>query len=361
LFYSEGNSTLGSTTPVVPVHAQINNQEGTASLNRNMTINLTSPVGRPTVRHFGSFNPTTNVAHTVPAAQWVLAGNGINAPIAATTIRTFANIVNTATVPSFVSGTTANTFGVVIPVNYVGTFTLTVAGLYTITFNVTMDRTASSAVQIGETFVSGAGANRIEWRVIGRRDNQALLITESMQFDAMPNNVHANWDTNIRWDGSNLAAALNGIRGRNSQAPTDAWRARLVTDAAFMGMIAPQTIYTRVGWNNVRFGGYRAMANQQVFVLSEEEVLRQLNFSGTQTADLNYNVFGDVTLFADANSLRSTTFASDEWTRFRSPTNVANQSMVTNRLGAYRTGTLASASQAHVARGVRPSVVINLP
>ena len=301
LRYSEGWQLLDATT-------------------NTLTIDLATPQGAATTRFFTARNSTDSANYTVALAQWVLSDASIT-----------------------LSQVTANqAYGVVIPAGYSGTFTLTVSDTYTITFNVG----GTGGTDIGETWL----ADGIDWRILAKGAG-TLVIAEHVQLDQQINATSTNWDTNIKWAGSSLRADLNGT-GAAGTRPAKTWY-----EARNLGSlgIVPTQIFTRIGWNDVRYGGYEALAGQSFFLLSEEEVFNALGASGTQVPDLTKNLFAPSVLFRDANARKASTLASTTSWWLRSPRSLTSSAAMVNSATGVAYGSTVSNTF-----GVRPAFVTNL-
>ena len=317
LRYSEGNMLYGATT-----------ESATTTAANAFTINLATPQGAATTRFFTTRNAADSVNFTVPVARWVLSDVSGD-PYAGSNPLTQV--------------TAGQCYGVRVPVGYEGSFRLTIDGVYTITFNVT----PTGGTNVGETW----GRDGIDWRILAKSGGNTLVIAEHIQLDQRINGTTTNWDNAIKWAGSELRADLNGSGAAGTRAAKTWYEAR---NLGSLGIV-PTTINTRVGWNDVRYGGYEPLANQSFFLLSEEEVFRTLTWAGTQTPDLGQNLFPGSVLFPDALSRRSTSLASNTWWWLRSPSFNAGRAAV---VGASAGG--ANAGGVSVARGVRPAFVTNL-
>ncbi|MDR3136296.1 MAG: prepilin-type N-terminal cleavage/methylation domain-containing protein, partial [Coriobacteriales bacterium] len=242
----------GTDPPIPPeppiVESDVFYSEGALNLpTGGYTINLTSPVGWPTVRYFTSSNAS---------ATWSL---------------------NPGTTGATLSGTGA-TRAVSIPQDATGTATLT-SDAYTITFDVQTNRPPSPTLKRGDTFY----ASTFDWRILYKASNtDALVIAEHIIDTQAINATYTNWDTDIRWDGSTLRAALNNN--------TYAYSYDNLTD--IKAKILDTTLYTRIGATDVRtapyktggtldsgHNGYHELTNQKLFLLSEEEVFRTIVYS----------------------------------------------------------------------------------
>ncbi|MDR3136837.1 MAG: DUF6273 domain-containing protein, partial [Coriobacteriales bacterium] len=302
LFYSEGGFNLPT---------------------KSYTINLTSPLGYPTVRYFSTSE--------TPASGWQLAPGSTGATLSP-------------------SGTNAS---VSIPVGATGTATLT-SDAYTITFSVQANRLPSSTLKRGDTFA----ASGFDWRILHKASNSdVLVISEHIIGTGVLNYVHTNWDTDIRWDGSYLRAALNGS--------TYAYSYDNLTD--IKAKILDTTLYTRIGvfddrtapYKSNGHNGYYELTNQKLFLLSEEEVFRTIADSpnGTTDAaslDLTKNLYGpSVVLFADNNARKTSGAYSYYW--LRSPRNgIGNAAWVLASTGSLSYGWVGGAF------GVRPAFRMDL-
>jgi type II secretory pathway pseudopilin PulG len=283
LSYSEGAVMLGSAT---------GSGGFTGLASTSYTINLTSPIGWPTVRYFSTSDAS---------ATWSLDAGTTGATLA--------------------SSSGANT-SVSIPVGATGTATLT-SDAYTITFDVAASRPPSTTLKRGDTFA----ASGFDWRILYKASNTDALVISEHTIDIQPmNSIRTSWDTNIRWDGSDLRAALNNN--------TYAYSYDNLTD--INTKILDTTLYTRIGFSDARIApyktggasdsghnGYKELTNQKLFLLSEEEVFRTIEYSygGTTdvaSMDLTQNLYGSsVVLFADANARK--TSGTDSWYWLRSP------------------------------------------
>ncbi|MDR3136430.1 MAG: type II secretion system GspH family protein, partial [Coriobacteriales bacterium] len=165
LSYSEGAVMLGSAT---------GSGGFTGLASTSYTINLTSPIGWPTVRYFSTSDASVT---------WSL---------------------DAGTTGATLSGTGA-TRAVSIPVGATGTATLT-SDAYTITFSVQANRAPSPTLKRGDTFY----ASGFDWRILYKASNtDALVIAEHIIDTKRISVTYTNWDINIRWDGSQLRTALN--------------------------------------------------------------------------------------------------------------------------------------------------------
>jgi hypothetical protein len=253
------------------------------------TINLTSPQGYPTVRYFSASDAS---------ATWSLDAGTTGATLA--------------------SSSGANT-SVSIPVGATGTATLT-SDAYTIIFDVQANRAPSTTLKRGDTFY----ASGFDWRILYKASNSDVLVISEHIIDTQRmHSSYINWDTNIRWDGSALRAALN-----NS---TYAYSYDNLTD--IKTKILDTTLYTRIGYSDARtapyktggasdsgHNGYYELTNQKLFLLSEEEVFRTITYGSDTTdaasLDLTQNLYGSsVVLFADANARRTSGTNSHYWLR----------------------------------------------
>jgi hypothetical protein len=289
--------------------------EGAINLSpANYTINLTSPQGYQTVRYFSASDAS---------ATWSLNPGTTGATVA--------------------SSSGANT-SVSIPQGATGTATLT-SDVYTITFSVQANRLPSSTLKRGDTFY----ASGFDWRILYKASNtDALVIAEHVIDNQQINATNTNWDTNIRWDGSDLRAALNGS--------TYPYSYDNLTD--IKAKILDTTLYTRIGFSDARYAGYQELPNQKLFLLSEEEVFRTIaqgsNTTDAASLDLTQNLYGSsVVLFADANARRTSGTYSYYW--LRSPR--GDTSRATN-VGA-SAGTLNN-SYVYNLYGVRPAFRMDL-
>jgi hypothetical protein len=177
LIASESGLLLGS--------ANVEANAYTETEDANLTVNLTSPVGAATERYF-----TTSTA--VAADKWVIDSTG-----------TEGGTVTKAQVTEDLS------YKVVIPTGTTGTATLTVDGVYKITFNITNGVEAASTLKAGETFA----ADGYEWRVLMKNaDDEVLVISEHAKtvdyFEAAStDSVYKKWsESAIR---TKVAALLN--------------------------------------------------------------------------------------------------------------------------------------------------------
>jgi hypothetical protein len=285
LSYSEGAVMLGSAT---------GSGGFTGLASTSYTINLTSPIGWPTVRYFSASDAS---------ATWSL---------------------DAGTTGATLSGSGANT-SVSIPVGATGTATLT-SDAYTITFDVQASRLPSTTLKRGDTFA----ASGFDWRILHKASNtDVLVISEHIIDTKQLNPITNNWDTDIRWDGSDLRASLNGS--------TYAYSYDNLTD--INTKILDTTLYTRIGFSDARtapyktggaldsgHNGYYELTGQKLFLLSEEEVFRTIAYSTSSTThttdaaslDLTKNLYGpSVVLFVDANARR--TFGTEYYYWLRSP------------------------------------------
>jgi hypothetical protein len=292
------------------------------------TINLTSPQGYPTVRYFSTSDAS---------ATWSLNAGTTGATLA--------------------SSSGANT-SVSIPQGATGTATLT-SDVYTITFDVQANRPPSSSLKRGDTFF----ANNFDWRILYKASNTDALVIAEHNIDVqIINSSNANWDTNIRWDGSALRASLNNN--------TYSYSYDNLTD--IKAKILDTTLYTRIGYSDARtapyktggtldsgHNGYRELTNQKLFFLSEEEVFRTIadSPSGTTDAaslDLTQNLYGSsVVLFADNNARK--TSGTDTWYWLRSPCAYAYAAAL---VGA--SSGSANFDNVYYMVGVRPAFRMNL-
>jgi glucan-binding YG repeat protein len=305
LFYSEGNTTLGD--------GDVTAME---TSDTTMTINLTSPIGAMTTRYF-------TTSSDVAAENWVIDNTSMsNGTVTKTQV-------------------TANkAYGITIPARATGTATLTV-GSYVITFNITNAQAASASLKAGETFAAAG----YEWRVLHKNgDTDVLVIAEHVLDSRAINSSSSSWDTSIRWDGSALKTALNDSTYNYSYGKLNS------TDSSFGGKINSTTIYTRIGHNG---STYQTLADQKLFLLSEEEVF--LTSGGTP--NLANNVHGNVVLFADANARKAVAVSgvSVSYYWLRSPRSGTDYAAQVNMLtGAVN---LNSVSRTF---GVRPALCLNL-
>ncbi|MDR3135970.1 MAG: DUF6273 domain-containing protein, partial [Coriobacteriales bacterium] len=290
------------------------------------TINLTSPQGYPTVRYFSTSDAS---------ATWSL---------------------DAGTTGATLSGSGA-TRAVSIPQGATGTATLT-SDAYTITFDVQANRAPSPTLKRGDTFY----ASGFDWHILYKASNtDALVIAEHIIDNQQINATATNWDTNIRWDGSALRAALNNN--------TYAYSYDNLTD--IKAKILDTTLYTRIGFSDARtapyktggasdsgHNGYYELTNQKLFFLSEEEVFRTIAYATVTTdaasLDLTQNLYGpSVVLFADANARRTSGPGSYYW--LRSPRGGASWATL-----VYASSGSANFDNVNYTLGVRPAFRMNL-
>jgi hypothetical protein len=328
LFYSEGNVALGDG-----ISGGLEDAD-----DENITINLTSPVGAETIRYFTTKNKAGTANITVPEGLWVLDSTGLTGGPA-----------------TLVAATANQEYGVRFPAGASGTAKLTV-GEYTVTFKVTANVPATNAVKVGETFK----ASDIEWRVLHKNGASDVLVIAEHVFDKQL--IHStlpvdNWDTTIRWAGSELRTKLHNSTFSYSYD-------RL--NSGFREMILDTTLHTRKGWSDVRFDGYDDLPGQKLFLLSEEEVFRTIaNTAGTTDAhsmELSKNVHGDVVLFADYHARKATGLTGAERYWLRSPRGSANNATTGAAFVNMSSGAGGSRSVNDAASnlGVRPALRLNL-
>jgi len=303
LFYSEGNKLYN---------------EGTTSSPVNLTINLTSPVGAATERYFttqavdGSANYSTDT--------WALDPGATGASLTAETAK--------------------QVYKVSIPVGATGTAKLTV-GSYTVTINVTDSQAASSSLNVGETFAESG----VEWRVLAKEGNQALIIAEHVLFNQRVHNANTNWDTTVNWGGAELCKALNGNSSYSTTAAGE-WYAGL--DSAFKSKVVPTTIKTKKEFDGSS-GDYITLADQKFFLLSEDEV-----YGTSAGGDTANNLYPGTTLFTDISSRKVTALSPSStswWLRSPRQSNFA-AALVSSGGGAASTTVMT-------AYGVRPACIID--
>jgi len=330
LYYSEGNATYGSNTAFVPLYT---NQPGTATTATSFTINLTSPVGAETGRYFSTygmtFNSTVNQAATI---SQINTGSSADATVstASTSWRRLA-----------------------IPIGYEGIITLVIGDAFTITLNVTADdgidtpasaKAKAAAAKVGETFK----ASGIEWRVIHKTTDEALIMAEHVLDMQQMHNIATSWDTNINWMNSNLRRDLNNATYTYSY-----------ENLSFKTVIKHTPLITRQGWNSDLSGynGATSATNDYIFLLSEEECSGVRAISNNNPADRSKNVYPGVALFADGLARRVTRLegltsgAIQYWGR-------SSSELTTSVVSFFDGSTVAT--NATTVRGVRPACIIYL-
>jgi hypothetical protein len=335
LFYSEGNTVYGAENDGTESTAGDYAPEATISklsTATSFTINLTSPVGGNTVRWFTT-NSTASKTWTVTQTGGTGTAGLVTAPTG----------TPTATVTSITA-----TYGVLIPAGFgTGIVTLTI-GSYIVTINVTADngtdtvesaKTKAFAANVGETFK----ASGIEWRVLGKQSDEALIIAEHVLDTQSINDTNTDWDTTILWSSSELRTNLNNSTHSYSAG-----------NLSFKDAILDTTLYTRKGWNGNTYNDPISITTDKVFLLSEEETLNSL-YSGTP--DFTQNIYPGTVLFADYHASKATIVsgktASYWW--LRSPSHRAiNAARVIMSNGKYSSNVVESLN------GVRPALRLDL-
>ncbi|MDR1805808.1 MAG: DUF6273 domain-containing protein [Clostridium sp.] len=287
LFYSEGNLMMGTSDPAD------NTTSGMVTKERRFTINLTSPIGANTERHFVVFGDVT--------PEWQIEDNNVDFDA---TIRD--TIGDRGGMPDyFLPGKPRKVVN--IPIGFVGQITLIVGAYFTITINVTADLQASSPIKIGETFE----ASGIEWRVLGKSGNEAVILAEHSLFEGCFN----VGNDAPQWHECPLRTYLN-----------ETWYDELDSDLKLM--ILPTAINTRINDD----GDYNtSLTSEKVFLLSEEEVNNTISYNDQVnriitygTPDLGMNVMPGSVFFPDIFSKMSisaytpTNNAFSDW-HLRSP------------------------------------------
>jgi hypothetical protein len=302
--------------------------EGAINLSpANYTINLTSPQGYPTVRYFSASDAS---------ATWSL---------------------NPGTTGATLASSSGTNVSVSIPVGATGTATLT-SDAYTITFSVQAARAPSSSLKRGDTFY----ASGFDWRILYKASNSdVLVIAEHIIDNQQINATSTDWDTDIRWDGSDLRAALNGSTYPYSYDNLTDIKAKILDTTLYtrIGAIDTRTApYKTGGTSDSGHNGYKELINQKLFLLSEEEVFRTIaNSYGTTNVaslDLTKNLYGpSVVLFADANARKTSGASPYYWLRSprHHPSNAARVQ--------YSAGIVDSLG-VNNANGVRPAFRMNL-
>ena len=291
---------------------------GRAIVPGTTVMTLTSPVGNATQRFFNICSGESQV--------WSITQNIIGGT-------EYAVITTNGSSPELYTGELARGIRLEIPIGFVGMITLTAGRSVDFTINVVNNRSADSAMQPGETFE----ASGIEWRVLARRRNEALIISEHILFNEAMFQNGDFWDEITWWGTSELSAFLDG-----------AWFDNLCGD--FRSSVIPQTIHTRLrfflGWQS----GYRELQNQNAFLLSEEEVF---GTAAIGNADMMLNVFGDLVLFPDNHSRKMQSHDSVGYWLLRSPMRARNTVAGVN----CATGDIAGID-INADSGIRPSLVI---
>jgi hypothetical protein len=236
IFYSEGGTTLS-----------YNSAEETGY---GITVNLTSPVGAETKRWIDTDSYISD-------DKWVLTDTDPDKDAA-------------------VARESSTARAVTFPEGFIGSATLTVAGYYNITFNVTPAAEPSAALKAGETFESSG----IEWRVLHNTGAEAVVIAEHVLEAREMHSVQKGWDTSIRWRGSELREYLNGEFYDG-------------LDDALKQKILDVTVYTKTKFNGDE---YDELAEQKVFLLSEEETFGSARKGAN---DQSKNIVPNTVLFAD--------------------------------------------------------------
>jgi hypothetical protein len=255
LFYSEGNSLKTA----------------------NLTINLASPLGAPTTRYFTARNATDTDNTSLASNDWVLD------PVSGTALP--GNI-------SLTQITTNQSYGVTIKAGYIGSFTLTVGGTHTVTFNVTQNGPAQATATIGETFRAGG----IEWRVLAKDSLRTLILSEHILFEATfhESNPYPGWiDTSptprIKYDSINsMMSVYNDIDSADHEFAEKIQQTTLVTrkyaygSSGYVATINDYALHPE--W-------YDESTDNRLFVLSLEEVNYGLRHFATDEPYGNNAIF----------------------------------------------------------------------
>jgi hypothetical protein len=314
LTYSDGGLIMGSE--------DIGGNAYTETLEGNITVNMTTPIGNSTIRYFAT-------SGVMPSEAWTISDTdkGHNA--------TLSSITNN------------KAYKVSIPKGFNGDAVLKV-GAYEVTFHVTENAEPSSSLRAGDTFA----ASGIEWRVVYRESATDMLVISEHVLDKKPmHNVELNWDTATKWEGSDLRTALNDSTYTYSFGNLE---------SSFQSKILDTKVNTRIGATNSRYGGYEESSEQKLFMLSEEEVLRTIVYNDITTdavMDLSKNLYGDVILFADDNSRMANysngSPASSNWW-LRSPRGALDNAAVVEL-----TRGISASGRVSIDFGVRPALRIN--
>jgi hypothetical protein len=309
LAYSEGAVRLGSP--------QVAGDAWTETMDTTLAIDLTSPVGAPTTRHF-------TASQAVGAARWTLDEASVSSGVTLTQV------------------TAGLSYGVSIPVGFTGTVTLKAVD-YTVTFNVApADQSQASTRDKGETFA----ADGIEWRVLGKRDGKVLVTSEHV----LEGRKFHSGGAYPTWEDSDLRAWLNSAESEGF----------LGTIPTLASLAVETDVPTRDGAYDGGSGSWTS-TRDRIFLLGVEEAsyagadgAPALGSATTGTAEVRTS--GDEVLFADANARKAGALGASSYYWLRSPSYAWNQDAASAVAGG--TGALANVGVTG-SQGLRPALWID--
>jgi hypothetical protein len=265
---------------------------------RKLTVNLTSPVGAATIRHFTVSKDIENdYSLKVPSGE---------------------------SVPLLTKD--GNVFLVSIPQGFSGQAVLKI-GAFKVTLNVQTQVQPTLALKAGETFF----ADGIEWRCLMQENNEMLITSEHI-ISTHTLHPHNNSWSYIRWGRSNGRNKLNG----NSQSYGDwnqtgdiyindyAGSGFLQTLTTLSSKITEKQIFTpngTIATNNPAVSGYEATSDKVFFFSAAEIYYRGVDseatylenyyspyeeITGGDTATAAERTNGNTVIFSDSLSMTAT-------------------------------------------------------